>query len=687
MPAGRPVGGFRWTAASTTAAAGADARALTAPAALDDGDPRTVWSEGLGGDGRGEFLTARSSAGRYRVRGLRILPGDTSSPAAFKARNRVKALSLVLGPDDTHRFEVDIPEDPAAAEGKLRLPYWIVLPAPVDTTCVTVVIREVYRGTDHGPPGGGGTTAIADLDVFTELDDPAGVERLIADTAAGGDCGSRIPLLVDIGEPAVMPAAHALLAATGVGRECLVETLARIGATTKSGVALDALASALAGATPKEERLVASTLAKAPSPPVRAVADLLGSPKATGEDRARAARTLAELPGPEATAALLGAVGDGAADVRLEIVQALGRAPAASVPALIAALERARGAGAGANAAAAAAAAPAASPAREADLLRVLPPLVRRAPPERQPAERDAALEALRRSLDPGRPFEVRARAVMALGALGGGETVVELRKLRDGSDDPVLRYLATRELADSSGAGAVGALREAVADGDPRVRETAALGLGLQRDGASEARLIQAAKEEPWPFVRRAQLDALSRMCGVPARNLMVRAHERDVDEVRRAALVGLVRCRDTRAREVLFATLKGRRAGAPLRELAAALVGEMGDATAAPPLGAALAALVNEAEGDLAIEGVAVAALRALGQLGGPEATAAAVRLAHDAKHPYQQAAVEVLAQICDPDAGARTLTTLRTGKDVRLGAAAESALNRCRAKASTK
>ena len=89
---------------------------------------------------------------------------------------------------------------------------------------------------------------------------------------------------------------------------------------------------------------------------------------------------------------------------------------------------------------------------------------------------------------------------------------------------------------------------------------------------------LIAAAKAEPWPFARRAQVEALSRTCGAPARELLARAMERDVDEVRRAALVGLVRCRDPRARPTLLATLKNRHASAALRELSASLAGRAG-------------------------------------------------------------------------------------------------------------
>ena len=671
MPLARPMGGFHFTAASSTAAAGADARGLAAPTGLDDGDAKTVWAEGLGGDGRGEFLTARASAGRYRVRGLRIVPGDASTPATFKSSNRLKTLALALGPEPARRFEVEFPEDPAAADGKSRVPYWIALPVPVESACLTVAIRDVYRGTDAGGVGGaggaggagGGRTAISDMEVFTELDDPSGVERLIADVAAGPDCPSRVPLLIALGEPAVLPAAQTILGASGVGRECLIEALARIDATVKSGVALDALAAALSGATAVEEQLIIRTLRKADAPPVRAVAALLESPKGPPGDRARAAHVLGELGGEEATAALVAAAGTNVPEVRLAIVQALGRAPAANVSLLVAAIDEAhRGTGDVATR-------------READFLRALLALTHRAP-----AGSPAAIEALRRSLASGRSFEIRARAIMAMGAIGDPTVVVDLAGVRDHSDDAVLRFLATRELGGITDSAGVGALRGALVDRDPRVRETAAEGLGHSRDRLSEPALIQAAKDEPWPFARRAQIEALSRLCGAPGRDLLMRAMERDVDEVRRAALAGLVRCHDPRSRPVVLSTLKARRSSATLRELAATLVGEIGDRSDANALAEILAALVNEAEGDLAIEGVAVSALRSLAHLGGPQAARAAARLAVDARHPYRHVAVEALGQICDGDVGAKALTMLRSDPDTALAAAAQASEQEC-------
>src|SRR5262249_49066382 len=149
-------------------------------------------------------------------------------------------------------------------------------------------------------------------------------------------------------------------------------------------------------------------------------------------------------------------------------------------------------------------------------------------------------------------------------------------------------------------------ALRAALADADPRVRETAALALGQQHDTESTPALIAGAKQEPWPFVRRAELEALGHLCAPGAGDLMLRAIARDVDEVRRAALVGLVHCKDPRARAVLLKTVMRANEAATVRELAAALIGESGDHAAAPQLATALRGLVNEAEGDLALEGV---------------------------------------------------------------------------------
>jgi HEAT repeat protein len=662
MPKGRPVAAFHFTAASTTAAAGSDARDLTAPVAVDDGDPTTAWTESLGGDGRGEFLTARAGAGGAVVRGLRILPGDAASAARFKAHNRVRKLQLSLGPREDQRFDVVLPEDAGADAGaRFREPFWVALPHPVPASCATIVITDVAPGTEAAPPRTFGATAISELAIFTELDGPGGAERLVSDVARAADCAARLPELVGLGAEAVLPTAQALMQAARGGhtpeRECLVDALTRLEPEPKNPIVVEALVAAVAGASEREERLLSGALRRAAEPPVAALAQLMSSPSAAGEDRARATRLLGAIDDPRASAALLAAVGDGPPDQREAIVLALAGAPKLDAAALVAAIERGGG-----------------TPERQADLLRVVPAAVRRAPEARAPA-----LVALRAALPAGRPFEVRARAVLALGALGDAALPV-LAEVRASADDPVLRHLAARELAAVGGAEARTALRGALADGDPGVRATAAEGLGQVRDRDAGAALIAGAKQEPWPFVRRAELEALGRLCGPGAADLLVRGVERDVAEVRRAALVGLTRCKDPRARSLLLRVLGRRNEASTVRELSAALLGELGDRAAAPAMAAALTRQVNESEADLSVEGVAEMTLRSLAHLGGPEATASAVKLAKDKRHPFQATAVEALGVLCDPGAGAATLRELAAGPPGALAVAAQNADKRC-------
>jgi hypothetical protein len=290
---------------------------------------------------------------------------------------------------------------------------------------------------------------------------------------------------------------------------------------------------------------------------------------------------------------------------------------------------------------------------------------------------------ALRADLAADRPFELRGRAILALGALGDG-TADLVGASRAAGDEPVLRFLATRELAEQRGTTPEvrPALRAALKDADPRVRETAAQGLAKSGDTAAGPALIDAAKQEPWPFVRRAEVDALGHLCVAGSGDLMVRATERDVDEVRRVALIGLQRCHDPRTRQVLLAALNRREESASLRALAAGLIAESGDRAAAPQVAAALRSLVTEAEGDLALQGVAAAVLRALARLGGPDAVTTAVALAGDPRHPYQSTAVEALGTLCDP-AGNAALHAITTGRDAALAEAAQRAEKRCASK----
>jgi HEAT repeat protein len=174
--------------------------------------------------------------------------------------------------------------------------------------------------------------------------------------------------------------------------------------------------------------------------------------------------------------------------------------------------------------------------------------------------------------------------------------------------------------------------------------------------------------------------MSALGSMCA--AGDLLVRADERDVTEVRREALGGLARCRDPRAPTLLMRALGRREEDPDLRALAARLLATLRDRGTARPFAEAVARLRVESQADLALEGVTVVAVQSLARVGGPEAVGAAVKLSRDERPVFKRAAMEALGQLCDGGEGARTLEAGQRDPEPSVAAAAESARRRCKA-----
>ena len=277
-------------------------------------------------------------------------------------------------------------------------------------------------------------------------------------------------------------------------------------------------------------------------------------------------------------------------------------------------------------------------------------------------------------------PFEVRARALIVLGASPEEGVLVPLAQVRSSSRDAALRTVAIRAIAERAEAAALPALRAAIDDSDPGVRQIAIEALGNRRDQSATRLIVAAAKQEPWPAVRRAQIGALARLCGTEAGDLLVRAIERDVDDVRRAALQGLVSCKDARAPRLLLSVLSREREQPPLRTQAALLLGELKDPGSATALAAALDRLLTEAKSDLALEATATGTLRALAELGGPIALQAALRVRSDPRPVLRRSASEALGKLCDPGRGAEALRAATRDSDAGVAAAASAALRRC-------
>ncbi len=667
MPTGRPLGGFNFNVASASAQA-KNAAELGAPVALNDGQPNTAWS--VDGDARGAWLSARSSAG-FPVIGLRLLPGNASSPAAYRGSGRPRKLTLILGPGADQTVDVELREDADGGVRRLQDPFWIALPHPVATNCVSVVVREAGRGP----------VTIADVDVITEVDGPQAVERLVSDMAQGVACETRRPLLRQAGGGALDKLTAAITAAkAGPARDCLVQGLSDLvtkpeGASRLAapGVA-QALAQVLADANPDEEKVALTILPWLAEPPIEALAALLMDEHRPDEVRARTARALMATGRADAAGRVLAAVGPGSPALRDRLRQLV-----ASTPWPTDGTTATPGATRQIGQAVESAAVNAGH--RRADLLFLLGPTALR---ERQG---EAALPVLKTALASG-SFEEKVRALSSVGMIAGStdpaatEARALLAETGSKSPDGVLRTFAVTEWTHlpAEAFDWSAALR----DTDPRVREMAAAALGRSKRPQAAAELIAGAQQEPWPRVRRAEIAALGELCTPEGNELALRAYERDQTEVRMAALESLTRCREPRAPSLLIRVLGRLPESADLRSFAARLLVELKDPRTIKPMAEALARLQTESQADLALEGTATETVLALARMGGPEAVKAAVKLLDDERPALKRAAVEALGMMCDAGAGAAALRAASGSKDESVSLPAAAAQKRCTEKA---
>jgi HEAT repeat protein len=318
---------------------------------------------------------------------------------------------------------------------------------------------------------------------------------------------------------------------------------------------------------------------------------------------------------------------------------------------------------------------PASASARRADLIAILS-----AATSREPAELDATLAILRATLKGPADFEEQGRALTGLGSLRSPAAIADLLAFRASATDGVLRFLATRELALINTPETNLALRAALQDSDPRSREAAALALGQHQQKDAAAAIVAGAKQEPWPAVRRAQVMALGELCTPEGGELLMRAYQKDVEDIRMAALVGLAHCRDYRASALLVHVLGRLPESADLRTLAARLLAEMKDQRTGKPMAEALQRLRKESQADIALESTTSETVLALAALGGQEAVSAAADLLTDARPVLQKAAIQALGSLCDPGEGAAALKTASQSKDESVAAAASLALDHC-------
>jgi len=649
-PVSRPMNTFKAAFASAQLGDGGLAGNLTRPVELDDGDPATAWAEGLGGDGRGEVIIARAQHSRHALRALRILPGDASSPRAFRRANRLRGAILILSPK--HRYRVTWAVDPAAARGKEREPYWILLPRPVNTRCATVVLDQVFPGKKNQ---GGGRTAVSELTFFTELAFGGGGERLLADLGSQDRAVSQaaVSTLARMGDRGVSLVAGTL---KGEAPE-RHERAAQVFMASNAASALAPLARLLPDLTKPTRALALDALERGGARTVSALLEVL--PRAPREQLSEFTKLLGRMGGEAARDALIGMAGKGDEAQREAAVDGLIRLRGATdLQAIMSAAESAG------------------TPLERADLVLAL---------GRMPAAW-ARGEALARQVaalwKEGAAFELRYRIIGALGKLDAvGQR--PLLTATAGDPDPVLRVAAVDALRRGDDPGAAPALIQALGDGDPRVRASAALGLSSRPITPDQrAALVARLKSERWGIVAGQLVEALGRHCSneVVAALREATRHGPRGYAVDRRALESMVRCKPGGMGKFLLATAGDGRWRTGMRTRALALITPI----LGKPLTKELVSLFDDLrrramrrESD---EQVAVAMAGTLGNLGGARAAdALAGALALEPIPTIRLAAALALGRVCRAETRGILVQASRDAPS-RVMQAARDSLRRC-------
>ena len=331
------------------------------------------------------------------------------------------------------------------------MPFWIELPRPIPSGCVTVVVRET---ASPGAP-----VSIAEFDVMTEVDGTQAADWLVDSLSAGLACTARQPLLARLGQAALPKVVAALgKASPGLGRECLVEAL-----TTMLGSG--AQTSPKPGRPWREQSSWLRPQRKERSPKCcprcrrlrsRWSAATLRNAKLADADRCVPPGFLAGISGDAAARALLAAVGriqPTSAHTRsaLREAAAMLKAPAAQL------------------AEAELAATPAAETSRRADSLVVLAALARR-----EPTLAREALATLEATLKGPASFEEQARAIGGLGTLKDRDGLAALAELRLAQRGRSLTLPGHRRAGGTRGRGPGGAAQRCVPRSPTRIRACA---------------------------------------------------------------------------------------------------------------------------------------------------------------------------------------------------------------------
>jgi HEAT repeat protein len=576
--------------------------------ALTDGDPKTTWAEQRPGDGHGEFVTMRVPTELP----LRSLVMTIAPPSAKPDAGAAPRTFFVA--TDARLFHVTMPEDAWLKPGAS---YEIVLPEPIETGCVAIVLDEAYGRGQAAPE-----VTIAEVGATTTFD----VERATLDDVVQALSGPRgdeaAALLKRAGEEGLAAVVKAYGALDGRSRALAIDVAASAGSCT--GSAAELLTRALTDPELEVRRRALGRLERCGKGAGEALAAAV---KSDNEPRRAAAAPLLATVAPAlAIETLAGALGEGTPETRRAVRAAFARAAGTSTrDKLLGYLARRETA-----------------PLARLDMLRAIgPKLVELRP------ESDAAIADLLRAQP---SMETRWLLVQPLAHLARAPdaTPGELTRLAElARRDPEWPVRARAVELSAGIAPLASTIAQAASDPEPRVREAAlhAIGAGGLTTGAPPAAELLARDE--WAFVRAAAAEALGKLPSGSASSGALGAALGDASvRVRSAALLGLGQQRATGQSSRVRERLDDGKEDPDVRALAARTLGAMCDPRAVDRL-TKLAANTrfptNEAD-----DRIGIAAIDALGVLHPSDlAKRLAPLLEKNVRLPVRRAAERALAE----------------------------------------
>jgi HEAT repeat protein len=544
--------------------------------ALTDGKLDTVWSEQRPSDGHGEFVTMRAPS-ELPLHAL-VVTIAPSKPKAEGAAPRTFFLAL-----DDRLLQITMPED---AWSKPEQAYDIVLPQPVRTTCVALVLDEAYARGAAAPE-----VSVTELGALTRFDVEGAALTDVARALASPRGEEAAALLRRAGNEGLAAVVGAYASLDAGGRALAVDVASSAGAC--DGPAGELLTRALADRESEVRRRALGRVERcgkaAGEALVRAV---------TSEDEARraaAAPLLATVAPSLAIEPLAAQMGKGAPETRRAVRSAFARAAAGATRDKLLGLIAKRDLPIGAR----------------LDLLRAAGAKL----PELRPEADVAIADVLRASPDMATRY-LLAQPLAHL-ARAPDATSGELSRLADLILRDPERAVRARAVELAAGIGPLApALLAAASDPEPRVREAALKAIATTGLPTIVPAAAHALAKDEWTFVRVAAAEALG---GLPpdaaATRALVAGLQDPSPKVRATTVLALGKQRATAQAPLVRDRLDDTKEDPEVRAVAARTLGELCVQNAADRLTAL--ALLARAPVDEADDRIGIAAIDALGAL----------------------------------------------------------------------